>query len=52
MTAFARKPETTGNQPPAPGWWRNFISMTYHACRGNKARWSAAYHKAYPEQAD
>ncbi len=31
---------------------RNLISMAYHACTRNTAKWSAAYHKAYPEQTD
>jgi hypothetical protein len=24
--------------------WQRFISMTYYACIGNTAKWSAAYH--------
>jgi hypothetical protein len=50
MTLFARGPQTTKDQPPASGWWRNLVSMTYHACTGNKTKWSVAYHKAYPDQ--
>lgn len=29
--------------------WQHFVSLAYHAWKADAAKWSAAYHEAYPE---
>jgi hypothetical protein len=38
------------NRPMTPRQrWQHFVSLTFHAFRGDAAKWSAAYRGAYPE---